>query len=195
MATQCNKDVLPSYTFTEKLDLYPEQKIYQLGDTIWIQHLNPANTVYDNHTNQNFSVDTLEINFGPIFSATYNLPFDNSGTFCNFIFQGVNVGSHFNHAFGCNNGGSFNFKVGMVLNKIGIFSIDLNGSRPVTSCNHIGPYVNGEGFPYSFIYYKFNIADGNKDIYLSISPALRGVPKDYVYPAIDNKQIFFLKVE
>jgi hypothetical protein len=55
-------------------------------------------------------------------------------------------------------------------------------------------YINGVGLPYSNISYKFNVADGNKDIYLSITPARRG-SKENTYQLIDDKEIFFFKVE
>lgn len=195
MATQCRKDKIFSYNFSEKIDLYPEQKIYQLGDTIWLQHTNAANTLYDSHSNQYFSVDTLCIGFGTSGSTDYNLPDDPTNIFCNYIFNGINVGAtpYFVHTFGCTNGGTFNFKVGMVLNKTGTFSIRF-GTGAVTSCSSTGVYINGVGLPYSNISYKFNVADGNKDIYLSITPARRGSKED-TYQLIDDKEIFFFKVE
>lgn len=67
MATQCDKDILrPSYNFLENINLFPENKVYHLGDTIWLQHLNPANTLFDVGSNRYFSADTVAIQFTPV---------------------------------------------------------------------------------------------------------------------------------
>ncbi|MEO8819701.1 MAG: hypothetical protein ABI374_02560 [Ginsengibacter sp.] len=193
MATQCpKKDRFPSYNFTEKINLYPEQSIYQLGDTIWLQHV--GTNLYDNKSNQYFSTDTLAIAFGLQTSTVYNLPPDTTNVFCDFILNGKNMGSQRGYYFGCGTGESFNFTLGMVLIKKGTFSIDLNAYLPVSSCSSSN-YYDGEGFPPSSVNYQLNITDGHKDIYLGVTPARRADPKDYVYNALKAKKMFFFKVE
>ena len=194
MATQCDKYVDPGYNFSEKIDLFPEKAVYQIGDTIWISHNNPLNTLYDSHTSQSFLTDTLNIAFSIPMNSVYNLPDDKSNTFCDFIFKGVNEGSYFTHTFGCSGGGSFNFRVGMVLNKKGTFSINLNYFAAVTSCNTPNPYM-GVGFPYSYINYRFTVSDGHKDIFLGVTPARRADDKQSIYNEIKDKSIYFLKVQ
>lgn len=194
MATQCDKYVDPGYNFSEKIDLYPEKAVYQIGDTIWISHNILSNTLYDSHTSQYFLADTLNISFSVPMYTVYNLPNDPSNTFCNFVFNGVNEGPYFSHIFGCSGGGSFNFRVGMVLNKTGIFSINLNYFGSVTSCNSPNPYM-GVGFPYSHINYRFTVSDGHKDIFLGVTPARRSDDKKSIYDEIKDKSIYFLKVQ
>jgi hypothetical protein len=193
-ATQCRKDSILSYSFTEKINLYPEQKEYRLGDTIWLEHLNTLNTLYDSRSNQYFSADTLNVEFAVLGSTVYNLPVDTSNIFCDFIFDGINAGPTFRRTFGCFNGGSFNFKVALVLNKTGTFSIEPYTNKMVASCNPQNPY-SGNGFPNSYINYQFNIADANKDVYLGVTPARRAISKDAAYSLIENKQIFFFRVK
>lgn len=193
MATQCRKkDHFPSYNFSEKINLYPEQRIYQLGDTIWLQHV--GNTLYDSKSNQYFSTDTLAIAFRLQTSTVYNLPPDTTNVFCDFILNGKNMGSQTGYHFGCGTGENFNFSLGMVLIKKGTFSIDLNDYLTVSSCSFSGFY-DGTGFPPSSVNYQLNITDGHKDIYLGVTPERRADPKDYVYDALKAKKMFFFKVE
>ena len=43
-AFQCgdNEEPVPTCTFKEEVKLYPEQKSYLLGDTIWLEYQNPS---------------------------------------------------------------------------------------------------------------------------------------------------------
>jgi len=196
-AVTCRKnDFGPSYHFTENIDLYPEQEIYHVGDTLWIEHQNPTHILYDKSYNLYFLADTLRIPFYFGCETVYNLPPDTTNTFCNFIINGVNTGPYFHEkTFGCNSPDSFNFKIGMLLNKTGTFSIDLNTNMPVYSCNYSNPYVPGQEFPPSSIGYSFTYTNGHKDIFLGVTPARRAYDKEYINEALKNKTMYFFKVE
>lgn len=192
MGTQCGKkDRYPSYLFSEKINLYPEQRIYQLGDTIWLQHV--GNTLYEKKRNQYFSTDTLSVVFAVQISNDYSLPTDVNNIFCDFIFKGKNMGSKNVYNFGCRSGDDFNFKLGMVLIRKGSFSIHFTDYQQVDVCNSSGFY-DGEGFPPSNISYQFNISDGHKDLFTDATKG-RVRPIEYFYSEVDAKKMYFFKVE
>jgi hypothetical protein len=196
-AVTCGKkDFGPSYNFTENIDLYPEQEIYHIGDTIWMQHQNPTHILYDKSYNLHFLADTLSMPFYFACTTVYNLPPDTTNTFCNFIINGVNTGPYFSlKMLGCNSPDSFNFKIGMLLNKTGTFSIELITNKPVYACNFTNPYIAGQQFPPSSISYSFTYTNGHKDIFLGVTPERRADDKEYVYESLKNKTMYFFKVE
>ena len=60
MATQCNKDFIDyKYNFVEKINLFPAQKSYNVGDTIWLQYTNPDKRLFDSRTRQYINADTV----------------------------------------------------------------------------------------------------------------------------------------
>jgi hypothetical protein len=196
MGVRCQKDKINYvYHFTEKIDIFPQQKSYHVGDTIWLQHSNPSNQLYDSRTNSYFSADTLAIGFTGVLNFVYSNPYQPVDSTCEVIYKGQQVGhTFFYQYFGCN-GNSFNFKVGFVLIKTGIYEFNFTDTREVSSCS--GPYSVGSGlFPPSIISYKLNFVDGNKDVWLSIPQNSRGEsPKHFTEDAIDRKEIYIIKVE
>ena len=201
MGTQCRKDKIAlQYSFLEKIELYPAQKSYRVGDTIWLQSTNSTKMLFDQKTGQEIIADTVGINFGFGFNSRYFVlsPLNPPNGFCDFILvNGVNLnihldtygtGAHF--GFGCSPNGN-TFKLGIVPKFNGIYSLDIGGFGYVGGCsNRISV------FPNSTIEYRFNLADCNKDIYLSIPPNSRGESsKGYTEGEIDNKKVFILKVE
>jgi len=195
-AATCRKYDIVGYHFTENINLYPEQEIYHIGDTIWIEHQNPTHMVYDKSYNLYFLADTFSIPFYFLCETVYNLPPDTTNTFCNFIVNGVNVGPNYNKkVFGCNSQDSFNFKIGMVLNKTGTFSIGFPvGGMEVVACNFIST-TPGQQIRVFSMSYRFTYIDGHKDIFLGVTPARRSFDKEWVDEALKNKIIYFFKVE
>ena len=202
MGFQCEKEypIEYKYNFVEKINLFPTSKSYKVGDTIWLQYLNPNKILFDDRTSNHIAADTVSVDFQVAFSSRYNTPVNPSGGFCDYVStNGVNVGRFlgeygtvFLFKFGCNSNNSYNFTLGVVPKQKGIYSLDLLGvPRNVSGCtNRI------IGFPLSTIEYRFNVADGNKDIYLSIPPQSRGESiKGYTESKIDSKQVYIVKVE
>jgi len=201
MSTQCRKETIDyTYSFIEKVNLSPALKSYKVGDTIWLQYANPDKKLLDNQTKQKILADTISISFQVSFNRRYNAPVNPTGGFCDFVtISGVKVGRYlsangtgFSMNFGCGGSNNYDFTVGLVLKEKGIYSLDL-GTNPqsISSCSN-----RISGFPFSTIEYRFDIADGNKDIYLSIPPYSRvESPKGDTERRIDDKQVFIVNVE
>jgi hypothetical protein len=201
MGFQCNKEQIEyEYNFIEKINLFPVQKSYKTGDTIWLQYRNPGKLLFDSKTSKSIPADTVSVDFQVSFNRRYEAPLNPSGGFCDFVSaNGINIGRYlgeygtgFLFTFGCNSNNSYDFTIGVVPKQKGIFSLDLLGSpRNVWGCSN-----RMMGFPFSTIEYRFNVADGNKDVYLSIPPNSRGeTTKGYTESKIDSKQVYVVKVE
>jgi len=200
MSTECRKDLIIEYKykFLEKVDLYPFQKSYRVGDTLWLQYSNPNHQFYDQVTNQKIFSDTISLVFASAFNSRYEAPVNPVDSF--FSLKIENASTMDNHVENYGQGlliattcpASYNFRIGIVPKHTGIYSIDM-GNIPETlgSCTN-----NMVSSPFSTIEYRFNLTDCNKDVYLSIPAASRGESlKGYTEKAIDNKQVFMLKVE
>ncbi len=200
MSTQCRKEppIVYQYKFLEKIDLYPFQKSYHVGDTLWIQYSNLDSKFFDQITRQRIFSDTISLPFQFGYNSRYQAPVNPVGGF--FDFKAMNVvvlDTHFEPngeslftSTNCSN--TYNFKIGIVSKYSGIYSLDFWGvPRTVGSC------VNRSFLSqYSTIEYRFNLLDCNKDVYLSIPANSRGESsKGYTESLIDNKEIFVFKVE
>jgi hypothetical protein len=204
MATTCRDDVEDyTYTFQEKIDLYPAQKSYKVGDTIWIQYSNPTKRLFDQKTSQTVSADTVSITFAVGYNAKYGYPTINpSDGFCDFIsMNGVNEGRYLGdygtsmlQTFGCENNNGYDFNIAVVPKQKGIYSLNLNGvPRTVAACSN-----RISGFPFSTIDYSYDLADCNKDVFLSIPPNSRSEArgaKGTQEAEIDQKKVYYLKVD
>lgn len=201
MGTQCDKeDIEYKYNFIEKIDLFPAKKSYKVDDTIWLQYTNTSRWLHDNLTNQNIIADTVSVQFQVSFNTRYNAPFNPPGGFCDYVtINGVNVGRYlgdrgtgFLFTFGCAGNNSYDFKIGVVPKQKGIYSLDMYGTpRSVSACSN-----RISGFPLSTLEYRFNVADGNKDVFLTIPSYARGEsPKGHTESKIDSKQVYIAKVE
>jgi hypothetical protein len=202
MDFRCGKD--PEVTFqndfVEKIDLFPAQKTYHIGDTVWVQYVNADNKFLDIRTSQRILADSLSVIFQVSLNAQYNTAVNPVAGFCDFVTPaGVNAGRSLGHfgtgtyqTFGCGTGNNYNFKIGIVFKEKGIFTVELTQERQVIRCSN---RVNS--FPNSTLEYEFNFADGNKDIYLSIPLATRGgnSASGYTERRIDEKKVFVLRVD
>jgi hypothetical protein len=200
MGTQCRKDQIAfKYNFIEKIDLNPAQKSYKVGDTIWLQYTNSNNMLFDKNSRQKILADTVSITIGVSYYSRYltETITPTSGV-CDFILiSGVNFnisqgtyGTGGLFGFGCSAGGK-TFKLAIVPRFNGIYSLNFRSFEYVGGCSN-----RISSFPNSSMEYRFNVADCNKDIYLSIPPNSRGESiKGYTEGQIDNKQVFILRVE
>ena len=201
-AFQCGEydEPAPAYTFQESIDLYPEQKRYRLGDTLWLEYRNPGNTLVDQRTNQPVAVDSVSLRFPLNYTSRYEAPVSPAGGFCEFVTAtGGRIAGYtspYNTAasleVGCDASRSFRFKVGVVPKHKGVYSLDL----PVVPQEVRACPTRRTGFPRSTIVYRFTAADGNKDVYLAIPPHQRGESvKGTTEQRIEDKIVFVLKVE
>lgn len=200
MGLQCDKnDILYKFFFQEKVDLFPERKTYKTGDTIWVEYINPDQKLYDKASGQRIAIDTVSVDFEiGITPWYYNPVTDPPDGFCEFIIPaGIQssrtLGPYGTSLFawlGCGTN-SYNIKIGLVLKYKGIYSLGLPDERYVNRCAS-----RITDFPSSVIGYRFNMTDGNKDIYLSIPSFARGESiKGYTENRIADKQTFFFQVE
>ena len=201
MGTQCYKEEIKfQYDFIEKISLFPAQKSYNIGDTIWLQYINPTKQLYDNKTSRHISADTVAIGFLIGFNSRYNAPVNPTGGFCDFVSaSGTAFNIHYDiygtsalFGFGCNSNNDYNFLIGIIPRQKGIYSLDLLGApRSVTACPNRISY-----FPLSTIGYRFSVTDCNKDIYFEIPTNSRSEsPKGYTESEIDKKGVYIVKVE
>jgi hypothetical protein len=199
MGFQCDSDEPEiQFNFREKINLFPAQKSYRVGDTIWLSYTNPNKQLFDNRTSSLIAADTLSVQFQVMFNCRYNTPVNPADGFCDFVTaNGLNAGRYLSNSgtgffdtFGCNSSNHYEFTIGIVPKQKGIYSLDLSDPRSVLPCSG-----RISVFPRSNIEYRFNLSDGNKDIYLTIPSNARGeTPKGSTEKKIDNKQVYFFSV-
>lgn len=203
MDFRCSKESFPidyQHNFVEKVDLFPAQKTYHIGDTVWVQFVNSDNKFLDARTSQRVLADSLSIPLQLTLDALYNTAVNPAAGFCDFVTSsGVNTGRTLGHfgtgsvlEFGCGTSNSYSFKIGIAFKEKGIFMVNLSGKLDVKGCsNRVNRYPN------SNLEYTFNLGDGNKDVYFSIPLQTRGGKKasDAVESMIDGKKAFVLRVE
>jgi len=197
---QCSKPpyrIRYKYNFAEKIDLFPLQKIYHIGDTVWVQYVNTDNKFLDTKTNQRIQADSLAMHFQLTVNALYNTAVNPPAGFCEFVLPaGVMAGRWTGQFYtttsmklGCASN-NYNFKAGIVLKEKGIFTVDLYEDMYMQPCSV-------KEFPESKMEFAFNVADGNKDIYLSIPLSSRGGESGSkeIEKRIDGKMAYALRVE
>jgi hypothetical protein len=188
------------YEFVEKVDLFPAQKTYHIGDTVWMQYVNPDRKFLDRQTNQRIQGDTLSVLFHVILNPLYNTVAGPAAGFCDFIIPaGGNAGSLLSQSgrdmvreFGCDPPNNYNFKIGIDFKEKGIFILELFGKSHIIRCNN---RVNS--FPESSMQFTFNLEDGNKDLFFSVPMDSRGgkSKSKALEKKIDERMSFVLKVE
>lgn len=199
MGLQCDKyDYEYQYNFQETVDLFPESKSYKVGDTIWIEYSNPDKKLSDKTSGKQIELDTLSMDFQVTLNALYYTPIDNPPDgYCDFVTpSGLNNGRYLGvygtsllTDLGCDNN-DYNIKIGIVLKYKGIYSLHLPEERSVSQCA-----TRIRTFPLSRLGYRFNVAEGNKDIYLSIPSYARAEStKVYTENRIDSKLVYIVQV-
>ena len=202
MGFHCHKEDIPppQYDFVETVSLFPAQKNYHVGDTVWIEYVNTDNKLFDRKTSQKVLADSLSFEFLVSLNARFNTVINPQGGFCYYLtppgFKSEGTSGVFGTGLylttGCGADNSYSFKLGIVFKEKGIFTFDLGSNRLVSPCLN-----RKQKFQVSVIGFKFNIADGNKDIYLSIPLVSRGgkSASGVVERDIDEKKTFALIVD
>ncbi len=197
MGFQCDKDypaLTPTYEYSEKLTLTPYRKTYAVGDTIWVQFQTADKTLFDKLSGNRISTDTtfLQVNFNffrrypigstvELFSDTkvdnaLDLSFTPLYTYYNVLTFKTD----------CSNSRYF-FAAGFIPKKTGVYSIEPSAQ--------VSPCPNKLILPYSTFKFNFDLADCNKDVWLSIPPQSRGGELGHTDVRIARKEIFVFKVE
>ena len=201
---QCGKDSLfpvPENRFIEKMSLFPYKKTYQIGDTIWLQFQTTSKALFESLTNQVVPTDTTFLSLNFVYQKRFPVPFNATvDTFCNTATQqGLNQGltiprdsrtENVLSAFSDCNLNYYSFRAGFIPKTTGIYSINWPAGQLVDCPNKI------QRSPYSIVNFQFDLAECNKDVYLSIPASQRGEsPAGQTEREIDNKKIFVFKVE
>ncbi len=197
---KCNRDDIPTpkptYDFAEKFTLTPYKKTYAINDTIWLQFKTNDKKLFDRISNSKVTTDTTNLHLYFNYYKRYPMSFNQGDIFCSAIVTGnVNNTSFTKPLFynivetqtDCNSNFYF-VKVGFVPKDKGIFSIAAPSGQ-VNNC------PNKVLFNYAKYFFTFDLADCNKDVYLSIPASARGGEQGFVDVSIDRKQLFVFKVE
>lgn len=198
MGTQCNRELAhqpdPVYKYLEKLTLSPYKKVYSINDTIWVQFSTTEKSLFDKLSGTRISTDTTNLSAAlTLFRRSPRT--DDIGFFCDITsWTGldVNLSSPLpgrNAALlqtGCGNEPYF-FKFGFILKKSGVYTLEPTAIiLPCPDKKEISP---------SRFFFNFDLADCNKDIWLTIASQVRGGGVNYIDVGIDRKEIFVFRVE
>ncbi len=63
MAVECPKPIHYQYQFTDKINIAPEQQIFHVGDTIWLEYSNPNHLLHDINSNKDINIDSTSQHF------------------------------------------------------------------------------------------------------------------------------------
>ncbi|MGY6562143.1 MAG: hypothetical protein ACXITV_08550 [Luteibaculaceae bacterium] len=194
---QCSKEDIelnPKYEFFEKLSLSPYKKIYSINDTITIQFQTNDKKLFDKLSNSLISTDTSQLHVGFYYHKRYII--ENQPEFFCEIKVDNPIDLSFTTLYSWYNVLSFKtdcsapnyfLKASFIPKKTGIFSLE-----PFISNQYCQNKIDR---PYTTTKFIFDLADCNKDIWLSIPPASRGGELGFTDVQIDEKEIFVFKVE
>ena len=185
MGVRCQKDVAFTYNFNDKVDIYPAKKNYSIGDTIMLQYSNPLKQFFDTKKSQNIRADSSKINFSYIYFPIYNALPDSSGTYNRYI--NADSSAFLDQTACSNDSTGLHFKIYIIPERTGIYAISVIQQSYVQTCS----YYMGTGYLAS-LNFTFNVADCNKDIYLSLP---KDSIKSYLQDDIDKKVLYVLKVQ
>lgn len=172
MSFSCEEYVEPEYShiIQETLTLTPYKKTYKVGDTIWIETNIPTGKyLYDTEVFQRVLIDSVSLPLNLNYHNLYKNPSFVIGGFIKPVHadQVERQSPHLSFRYTCNQP-DYNFKVGLVLLTPGIYSLRIHDQNFFSNC------ITGSQASRSRIYYKFDVADSNKDIFLAIPPISRG---------------------
>ncbi|GAB3530392.1 hypothetical protein GCM10027443_10890 [Pontibacter brevis] len=190
MGFSCEEYVEPEYThiIQETLTLTPYKKTYKVGDTIWIETNIPTGKyLYDTKVFQRVLIDSVSLPLNLNYYKLYKNPSRTIGDFIKPVHADLveRKSPYLSFRYACNQP-DYNFKVGLVLLSSGIYSLRIHDQNYFSNC------ITGSQASRSRIYYKFDVADSNKDIFLAIPPISRG---GWGTDKMDAKEEFVLQVE
>jgi hypothetical protein len=199
MGTQCYKDdryyELPKQNFVEKVTLSPALKIYNVGDTMWLNFTTQDKSLYDSISKQRLPSNLVKFLFGATLFYLHDTPQNPTSSLFDFVLPGgvsANItstisGSTVYWYLGCDNTTSYNVRLGVIPKFQGIYLMEIPFSYIEACPNQINPY------PRTSILFTFDVPDTNKDIYLTI-PASKRI--DPVFERqIDMKVAYAFKVQ
>ncbi|RIJ33951.1 hypothetical protein D1627_16360 [Pontibacter oryzae] len=198
LAVQCDgNEPEPAYQphFLEEVSIKPFKKDYKVGDTIWLETVIPDKHLFNTITEQDTLVDNIDIPLSVYFFSKYPKhdmrdPADEND-FRVINDQNLNVskgkGAILTY-YGCNKS-DFKIKIGIILGNKGVFTIGLNEGA-LRLCNGNFPEER------MWISYRFDVIEGNKEIYLAIPDASKHINDDLeIQRAIDAKTMVAISVK
>lgn len=201
---QCSKPdaqvVKAKEAFLEKIDLFPARKAYSVGDTIWIILTTTDKSLYDTISAQRLPASGLGFPFGLILYPKYNTPANPANSYCRFIitpgitaiYDSSQAGASIRFTVGCEAQPFYSIRLGVVLNYPGIYLLTLpDTGRLLQTCSaQVNPYPDAK------LQFQYNLADCNKDVYLSIPPASRkDYPEGYSEALLNARIAYAVKVD
>jgi hypothetical protein len=203
MGLQCGKDkdyiAPPKQRFLETVSLSPAQKIYNINDTIWLRYVTSNKTFLDTISGKRLPTNMIKFKFGATLLPKYGTPTNPSDGFCNFILPANTTAQYVTNQSGtatyfnidCDGSSTYDIAVGVVLKYQGIYVLNLPDGITLQACaNQTNPYPNAT---LQFIY---NLADCNKDVYLSIPASSRQeFPVGFTEAQIDYKVAYAFEVQ
>ena len=201
---QCEKELINTVPakelFRERINLFPAQKIYNINDTIWLTFMTTDKTLFDTLSNQRLPSNEIKFNFRSIMIPIHNTPPNITNSYCKFIipnnvipfYDTTRFNSLIHFDIGCDAQSFYNIRLGLVLKYSGTYILNLSdvGTKLQPCGNQINPY------PTSDLRFTYNLADCNKDVFLSIPPSERPeFPTGFRQAQIDAKISYALKVQ
>lgn len=194
---QCHNESpapVPAYEYAEKLTLAPYRKAYAINDTIWVEFQTEDKTLFDKLSGIRITTDTTYLGLNFYFQRHY--PIGNTVELFSdaTAYNALEVGftplytyyNVLNFRTDCVESRYF-FRVAFVPKKAGIFSIVPQAA--------VSPCLNKLSITSSTFTFTFDLADCNKDVWLSIPPQSRGGEHGFTDLSIDRKEMFVFKVE
>ena len=201
MATQCSKEDIPAarQQFSDKVNLIPYKKLYNINDTVWLNYITTNKTFLDDISNQRLPTNTIKFRFGAVLLPKYGTATNPSDGFCSFILPTNITPNYYTSQSGtsaffeisCDNSIQYNIKIGVILKYQGTYVLNLPDGITLEPCvNETNPY------PRARVQFFYNLADCNSDVYLSIpSTSRQEFPVGFTEGQIRNKVAFALQVQ
>lgn len=184
-----------AYLFAEKLTLMPYQKEYAINDTIWMQLQTADKTLFDQLISARIATDTSYMRPAFIYEKAYPVT-PAPGVICGVWAPEVAnleiIQPHDNRPYtfmqfstDCA-AKTYFFRVGFVPKQAGIYFI-----QPL---NSLANCPNKRTWERSEFNLTFDLADCNKDIFLTIPPQSRSEQPTSAEARIENKELFYFRV-
>ena len=178
MNLQCGADYsIPSFViehaFKEPVSVYPYQTDYKTGDTLWLSFQASGTQLFDTISNKTIDFDSAYFEVSASMELEYDYPYDYTGPFASFIFPASSEGTVYEDygpgssviggvfKFGCINSSGYNFRLGLVLQKKGVFTVRFNN-------NLVGKCCDSCILGHDLMNYFFDVNDTHLDFYNQI---------------------------